>query len=72
MSHPIGESETGVLRVGFDRRLKLKLDGSKISSDGGLVPVRKLDDALGLTDLAGGTWWTREPGRQGLERPLRL
>ena len=29
MAHPMGESETGVLRLDFDRRLKLEFHGSK-------------------------------------------
>jgi hypothetical protein len=53
MAHPMGESKQGLLRVGFDRRLKLEFHGSEISSDGGLLPYRELDEALGLSALAG-------------------
>ena len=53
MAHPMGESKQGSLRVGFDRRLKLEFHGTQISSDGGLLPYRELDDALGLSVVAG-------------------
>ena len=53
MAHPMGESKQGPLRVGFDRRLNLEFHGSQISSDAGLLSYRELDNALGLSALAG-------------------
>jgi len=65
MAHPMGESETGVLRLDFDRRLKLEFHGSKVTSDGGLLPFRELDDALGLSDIAGERLIDPRTGKNG-------
>jgi hypothetical protein len=48
----MGESGSGDIRVEFDRRVKLEFHGSSISSDGGLLIYRELEDALGLMRIA--------------------
>jgi len=52
MDDPEGASETGDGRLGFDRRVRLEFRGTQLSSDGGLLVMRELDDVLGLSDLA--------------------
>jgi Transposase DDE domain group 1 len=63
-----GEPQTGPLRLHFDRSVKLAFHGSVISSDGGLLLHRELDDALGLTDLAVGLIADPRTGRNGQHR----
>ncbi|MCA1776776.1 MAG: IS1380 family transposase, partial [Loktanella sp.] len=52
MGHPKGAVLQRSDRVDFDRRVRLEFRGSQLSSDGGLLVMRELDDALGLSVLA--------------------
>ena len=65
MAHPMGESKEGVLRLDFDRRLKLEFHGSKVTSDAGLLPYRELDDAVGLTEIVGDALTDTRRGKNG-------
>lgn len=60
-----GEAETGPLRLQFDRSVRLAFCGCSISSDGGLLLHRELDDALGLTGMAADLLADPRTGKNG-------
>jgi hypothetical protein len=63
-----GEAESSPLRLQFDCSVKLAFQGSSISSDGGLLLHRELDDALGLTDMAAESIADPRTGKNGRHR----
>lgn len=67
-----GEAETGPLRLQFDRSVMLAFQGCSISSDGGLLLYRELDDALGLSDMAAALIGDPRTGRNGRHRLAAL
>nr|WP_306264821.1 IS1380 family transposase [Pararhizobium sp. IMCC3301] len=64
-----GESVSKPLRFNFDRRLKLQFHGAKLSSDSGLLLLRELDDALGLSQM---TSWELRDNRTGKNSRYQL
>ncbi len=65
MANPAGESDGEALRLDFDRRLMLQFRGSVVTSDAGLLAYRELDDALGLSDIAGEKLADARTGKNG-------
>jgi len=63
MDHPEGAGLQRADRVDFDRRVRLEFRGTQLSSDGGLLVMRELDDALGLSGLASAALCDNRPGK---------
>ena len=65
MANPAGELNGEALRLDYDRRLTLQFRGSVVTTDAGLLAYRELDDALGLSDLAGERLADARTGKNG-------
>jgi hypothetical protein len=59
----MGDDEKVPLRLQFNPKIRLEFRGAAITSDGGLLAVRELDDALGLTHIASDYLQESRPGR---------
>ncbi len=68
----MGDAKNDDLRVGLDRRLKLRFCGSKVTSDARLLAYRELDEVLGLTKMGSDllTDFRQGSNRQHLLGPL--
>jgi len=51
------------MRMGFEGGIKLEFHGAKVTSDGGLLAYRELDDALGLFDAVSTALSDQRTGR---------
>ena len=72
LDHPKGAGSEGDIRLDFDPRVRLEFHGSKISSDGGLLLFRELDETLGLHDLAGRSLRDTRTGKNGIHNFVGL
>jgi len=68
MDHPEGAGLQRAYRVDFDPRVRLEFRGTQLSSDGGLLVMRELDDALGLSDLASAVLCDNRRGKNTVHR----
>jgi len=49
--HPVGEKQNQPFQLSFNASLKVDFQGARVTSDGGLILVRELDERLGLEKL---------------------
>jgi len=49
----MGEEKNSYFRVSFNQKLKVGFKGAEVTSDGGLLAIREMDEQLGLTRIAG-------------------
>src|SRR5579859_6792360 len=50
-AHPMGEKQNQPFQLSFNASLKVDFQGSRVTSDGGLILVRELDERLGFGEL---------------------
>src|ERR671931_201495 len=49
--HPVGDAESGPIRLSFNPQLRVEFRGATVTSDAGLLLPRELDDHLELAVL---------------------
>src|SRR5215813_15348239 len=49
--HPVGDAESGPIRLSFNAQLRVEFRGATVTSDAGLLLPRELDERLGLSAL---------------------
>ena len=65
----MGEKQNQPFQLSFNSSLKVDFQGSRVTSDGGLLLVLELDERLGLSALiAANVMWVR-PMHDGLSAP---
>jgi Transposase DDE domain group 1 len=47
----VGESQNQPFQLSFNSSLKVDFQGSRVTSDGGLILVRELDEHFGFSEL---------------------
>ena len=63
----MGEKQTKPFQLSFNGSLKVDFQGSHVTSDGGLILVRELDERLGLGELIDEHL---SDSRQGTNKPV--
>jgi hypothetical protein len=49
----MGETQEQPFQLSFNSSLRVDFQGARVTSDGGLILVRELDERLGLSELMG-------------------
>jgi predicted ribosome quality control (RQC) complex YloA/Tae2 family protein len=60
---PVGEKQNQPFQLSFNPSLKVDFQGSRVTSDGGLLLVRELDERLGLSALIAENIMDRRRGK---------
>jgi hypothetical protein len=64
----MGEKQNQPFQLSFNASLKVDFQGSRITSDGGLILVRELDERLGFRELT--EQHLTDPRRKNTQLPL--
>jgi hypothetical protein len=65
----VGEKQNGPFQLSFNASLKIDFRGSRVTSDGGLIVVRELDERLGFGGMS--RFWILRAGRNAKNNDKR-